>query len=724
MSLLRSRPSHTPAARTARRFSAVAWLLAGSVTLAMGGVLVRVAQLQVHPSQALREHFEPRVTRRIEIAPRPDIVDRRNRPLSVTRFGSRAIVDPTLLPQDLDVAITRLAAAIGVPANDVGQRILRAVVENESRLAAAESRAAADSAGPPAAVTSRFMSMVKSRLEPIAGLDDDQSEPTDSAPADASTDANTPVDTSQIRKPIRYLAVSKLLTDEQARAVRQLKIPGVSLEKRQVREYPGGAEIAAIVGKVDFKHAGLLGAEKLLNKKLTGHNGHIDFVRDARGNPMWIEPDQIEQSQPGEDVRLSVDLEIQRIVTEEVNRGMEDADSAGGRGLVVDPASGEILAMVDLMRDIPGAEPFPWADEPPPAPPIMNGKKSRPAPRPPAPNFPTGKHRWIVNKADPARLIHPALARNRCVEDVYEPGSTFKPYVWSTITELGLVRIDEVFETGRDGWRTPDGRWIRDVHARDSFTWDQVLVQSSNIGMIKGAQRMTPAQLHDAVIRFGFGKPTNLGLPGESPGIVTSMKNWKLGTQVSVAFGNEIAVTPVQMARAFCAFARPGEYAGTLPRLRLTVDGADEGPGVTYRVLPATIATLTRETMKGVTGAMETKYCQPPPGEQWRYMMFGKSGTAKIPIGAPPKGKRSMRGVPYHGYLDQYRSSFVAGGPLENPRLVVLVIIDDPGPDRIAKKTYYGSAVAGPVVRRIMERALTYLGTPPSPPETTIISAR
>ena len=102
------------------------------------------------------------------------------------------------------------------------------------------------------------------------------------------------------------------------------------------------------------------------------------------------------------------------------------------------------------------------------------------------------------------------------------------------------------------------------------MTWSQVLVNSSNIGMIQGAHRLSYQQLHDAVARFGFGRPMGIGLPGEGAGVVTPMKSWSKSTQTSVAFGNEVAVTPIQMCRAFSAFARPGDLAGTLPRLRLT----------------------------------------------------------------------------------------------------------------------------------------------------------
>jgi cell division protein FtsI/penicillin-binding protein 2 len=132
-------------------------------------------------------------------------------------------------------------------------------------------------------------------------------------------------------------------------------------------------------------------------------------------------------------------------------------------------------------------------------------------------------------------------------------------------------------------------------------------------------------------------------------------------------------------------------------------------------VLPSTVALQVRGLLEQVAASMERKMAEYWPEEsRWRYRIFGKSGTAEIPLADPPPGKRRPRGS--KGYLDnQYNSSFIAGAPAENPRIVVLVVIDDPGPERVRNRTYFGSHVAGPVVRRVVERTLTYLGVPASP---------
>lgn len=689
-------------------FVRVSRILMTVLTLGFLVLLGRVAQIQLRPSAALQEQMDPRVARKANLPVRGDILDRRGRLLSATRFGQRIVIDPTLLKEDPSADIKRIADAAGMSPEEVGQRIIGAMIENERR---------GFEMGRKPGATKVELQRLLPRFIPVGMGASGFESPADGAPAEAgeaSPDgkgeegAEAPVK----RRPIRYLPIGGVLTDTQARAVADLKIKAVMLENRPVREYPGGSDVASLVGKVGFDDQGLMGAEKLLERELTGKPGEVRYIRDKVGRPLWMEPGSVQPAVPGADIKLSIDLELQRIAYEELQRGVDDADAAGGRLVLLDSRSGEILAMVDLLRSPPDAVPVPWV----PLPKEVPGAKNKNTPRAEIPSVDM-RQRFIVLRDDPGRKIHPALGRNRCIEDIYEPGSTFKSFVWSTITELGLAKPDEVFET-KGPWQSQT-RTVRDVQTRPTMTWSQVLINSSNIGMIKGATRMKFKQLHDAVDRFGFGKRTGIGLPGESPGIVTPLTRWTIYTQESVASGYEVSVTPVQMVRAFSAFARPGEQAGTLPRITMLARKSGEGDGVTYRVLPSHIASLTRETMRGVTLAMENKITDQTPEGGWRYEIFGKSGTAKVPVGGPPAGFRKPRGM--GGYFEQYNSSFIAGGPVEDPRLVILVVIDDPGPERIRTRRHYGSSVAGPVVRRVMERSLTYLGVPASPPEPVLV---
>ncbi|MBL8759667.1 MAG: penicillin-binding protein 2 [Phycisphaerae bacterium] len=667
-----------------RRSSRVGFYSVSVMTLLLCGLLARVVQLQVRPSEELREYLRPRVGVRSELPQRGDILDRRGRVLSATRFGWRVYVDPVELPKEPSAVIVGLAGALGLPEEQVGERILSRMSENARRTPEA-----------PATVQPTPGQVVAE----LIGWDDARVDPTLAAGAVEEVDENA-------KKPIRYLPIGGVIEDEVAEKVRALKLAGVHMERRPIREYPGGSEVASILGKVGFDGQGLIGSERVLDRRLTGEAGKVSYVRDSAGRPLWIEPEQIRPATPGHDVAISIDLELQRIACEELMRGVEEYNAAGGRLVCLDPNTGEILAMADIVRPVAEAVGYPWIDKS-----VRKGGHEAPVPAPAV-----GGVRFVTLKADPGRAIHPALARNRCVEDVYEPGSTFKPFVWSTVTDLGLARIDEVFETGHTTWFTSYGRPISDVTKRDQMTWAEVLVNSSNIGMVKVGERLSFKQLHDAVARFGFGQRTNIGLSGESPGIVTPMSRWSKYTHTSVCFGHEVSVTPLQMVRAFSAFAREGDLAGTLPTLRMTaVTDAEPANRVLYRVLPADVAVLTRETMRGVTGAMEAKLdAREKTTHAWNYEIFGKSGTAEIPLGKAPTGKR--RPVGSSGYFDgQYNSSFIAGGPVERPRLVTLVVIDDPGPELARKKLHYGASTAGPVVRRFMERGLAYLGVAPAP---------
>lgn len=681
------------------RADRIARIGVGIMTVLMVVMIVRVAQLQVAPGERLSEHIQERVTRRAVPAARGDLLDRRGRYLATSQFGHRVFVDPLHFPNPPDEAIMQLSEVLGVPADELGSRIISRMAENQRRL---DERPALNVREEPPSLL-RLVTLARTDRRAAmpaphsaVGLEDEEE----------GTEA-------RLRPLIRYVRISDVLDDARLAAVRDLKIRGVHLEQRPVRDYPAGALGASIVGKVGVDHDGLLGAERMHEGTLAGESGRMLYVRDARGRPLWMGPGSYQAPRRGTNVRLSIDMEIQRIAVEELTRGVEDANAAGGRIVVLDPITGEVLAMADIVRDLPDAVPFPWADR---------AKGAQAAPATPSgllyePQPATGWRRYITINPDPGRATHPALGRNRCVEDVYEPGSTFKIFVWAAITDAGLARVEEVFDTGGGIWQTSYGRTIQDVIRRITMRWDEVLVNSSNVGMVKAAERMSFDQLHDAVRRFGFGTRTNVGLPGESAGLVTPRRNWNKYSQTSVAFGNEVAVTPVQMVRAFSAIARSGERAGTLPPVTLSaVDPDDAARLVMHRILKPETAILTRQILREVAVKVEHRMAldgKAPEGG-WRYTMFGKSGTAQIPLANPPPGKRRPPGR--IGYFEeQYNSSFIAGAPLEEPRLVVLVVIDDPGPERRRNRTHYGSHVAGPVVRRVVERSLAYMGVPPSP---------
>lgn len=631
-----------------------------AVTLVFLALLGRVAQLQASPPERLAAQMGDRTSTVPEPARRGDILDRRGRVLAATRFGYRVFVDPAEFPAaeaERDLAILALADAVGVPATELGPRLMEKMAENARRLEAAGAGSG----------------------DALAGVD-----------VEAAGGARQTA-------LVRYMPVGRVLDDARVDGVKRLKIRGVHLETRPVREHVAEELVGFLVGKVGVEGEGLLAAELVHDDQMQGEAGRFSFVRDSAGRPLWIRPDGYAAPQRGTDLRLSIDLEPQRIVVEELERGVEEADAQGGRAVLLDPHTGEVVALADVTRRAPGVVVYDWTH------PIDRGAAV------------SGQRYEVVKQHAPGTPA--ALRHNRCVEDVYEPGSTFKPFMWAAATELNLAGPLQVIDTEGGRWSTPYGRALADVVKRDVQTWAEVLINSSNIGMVKVTAQMDFRQMRDAVLKFGFGTTTGIGLPGESPGLVTSARGWSKYTQTSVAIGHEVAVTPVQMARAFSVFARMGERAGTLPAVRLTAATAGEAEGpLVKRVLPSRVAELARETMRGVTRNLDRKLAmKTPPETGWRYELFGKSGTAEIPLGPPPPGKRRLRGSDGY-YTGQYNSSFIAGGPVEEPRLVCIVVIDDPGPELVRRRAHYGATVAGPVVRRIMDRSLAYMGVPASPP--------
>ncbi len=592
-----------------------------ATALLFAAVLARVAQLQHAPPDALTAFITDRARDITVASPRGAIYDRRGRLLASSSTGQRLFLDPARFPTDTEAVFPALSDASGHPVELLRERLLPRMKENRTRRA-------------------------------------DQ------------------------RPLVRYVAIGDILPEDRATAVTELDIPGVHLERRPVRDAALSPTLAPLIGKVGFEHTGLLGLEHTFNNDLAPTSGRASVVRDADGDPLWIEGDAITAPAPGADLRLTIDSEIQRRAERALRDGLDDADARAGRLVIVDPNTGDILAMLDLYREIETVQFDPKT----------------------LPEDPDDWPRCDVIPPDPKRETDPALARLRCVEDAYEPGSTFKPFVWSAVLERNLATLDETLDTHHGRWRTSYGRLVEDVVLREEQSVFDVLVNSSNIGMTKLTERLETRHLQEAIRKFGFGAPVGLPLPGEASGIVTPPERWNKYTTTSVAFGYEVAVTPLQMIRAFSAFARSQDRAGTLPRLTLRAD--KRAAPMLHRVIPSEVALAAREAMREVARIMveRNQRAERLPQGVPAYDLFGKSGTAKIPR---PDGR---------GYFQtQYVSSFVAAAPARNPRLAVLVVIDDPGPRRIEDRSHYGSAVAGPVAARVLHETLEYLGVPHDP---------
>ncbi len=443
------------------------------------------------------------------------------------------------------------------------------------------------------------------------------------------------------RSHTRYVAIDHRLDEQRAARAANLHIPGVATQTHLVRDYPLGTLAGQLIGGVGFDGVGLEGVERSLEKQMTGGTGKLTYLRDSRRRPLWVERLGFTSPADGESVRLSLDLTIQAIAEQELASACQEFAAESGQMVIMDPHTGELLAVAN----------YPFFDP-------TNLSKSK-----------------------------PELRRNRAVTDVFEPGSTFKPIIWAVATENNFANPTEVIDTY--GGYYPAMK-LEDAHPYDELTWDEVLVKSSNIGMAVVAERMPRKLMYNAVRSFGFGVTTGSHLPGETPGIVTPLNKWTKYSVSRIPMGHEIAVTTIQLARAFAVFANGGLLV--TPTLR-ALDQRDTI--IVERLISPATAAYTQHVLRRVitegTGRRANSKLYP---------MFGKTGTAEAPD------------LKNGGYLeDQYISNFVCAAPMNNPRIVVVTVIQKPD----KSIGHYGGIVAAPASQRTVERVLQYQGVPPTP---------
>lgn len=442
----------------------------------------------------------------------------------------------------------------------------------------------------------------------------------------------------------RYVVIDPVMTPERYNKVDQLKLPALGVDEHPIRDYPMGHLAGQLIGFVGVDNHGLDGLEQAFNAKLTGKPGKLGYWRDAQRNPIWVDSQQYTPPTDGQTIRLTLDAVIQGIAETHLKAAVDKFQADSGQIIVMQPATGHILAMAN----------YPFFD-------------------------PTD---YRTAKAD--------VRRNRCVTDTFEPGSTFKPFVWAAATEQGKANPKEKIDTTTSGvFVLPYGRRLHDAHPHGNITWEEVLVTSSNIGMAKVAMRMEPKELYNAVRAFGFGEEPGSQLPGEISGILHPLKKWSKYSMSSIPMGHEIAVTPLQLARGFSALANDGVLVN--PRMVIHPDDAALPVGV--RILTSQTAQKTKAIMRRVITEGTGRHANSK-----HYSLFGKTGTAQINI--PGKG----------GYRSgQYVANFIAAAPLDNPQIVVLCVIHKPNP----KIGHYGGTVAGPTVQNVVEEVLPYLGIAP-----------
>ncbi len=450
--------------------------------------------------------------------------------------------------------------------------------------------------------------------------------------------------------PPRFVVIDRMLTDDRLAKLKDFKIKGLYKKSYMKRSYPQGHVAGQIVGKRGLKGIGGVGLERVYNASIKAEDGKIVVERGPKGNATEVKQEDVKSPVDGQNIRLSIDISIQKFAEDNLKAACDEFKALGGQMIVMVPHTGEILAMA---------------------------------------NYPFFDHSIPMKKYEPQR------SRNRCVTDVYEPGSTFKPFVWASALESGRWHMGMMFDCSTSGaWKPPKGALLHDSHPNGTLSFEGVLVKSSNIGMGKIGYKMGKRTLYDVVRTYGFGENTGSGLLGEVGGILRPGEKWSMTDLTRIPMGHGVSVTPLQMARAFCVFGNGG-YLITPSILAVNeVRDAKDEALLKQRVLSEKIAKQTRVAMhKVVTDGTGKK------ANSKIYKVFGKTGTAELP---------NIGGRGY--FKDQYVGSFVAGAPLDNPRVVVLTVIQQP--DRSIG--HFGGTVAGPATKRTIEQTLNYLGVSPS----------
>lgn len=446
-----------------------------------------------------------------------------------------------------------------------------------------------------------------------------------------------------------FVWIARRLSPDVTRRLRALGRTGqLEFELEPRRRYPLGSLAAQVIGFVGIDNQGLSGLEAQFDEVLRGRPGRAVRLRDAVGREILEGRRVVDAPQNGSDLFLTLDAVVQHVAERELEQAVREYRARSGVAIVMDVHTGEVLALANVPRFDP--------------------------------------NRYAA--------FAPDLWRNRAIADAYEPGSTFKLVVLAAALDAGVITPETTFYC--PGFlRAPGGHRIREAHGEAHGTVRPVDIVrlSCNVGAALAATRLDPSHLYRAFLRFGFGRPTGIELPGESAGIVRPPESWSATDPYTAAFGQGIAVTPLQLATAVAAIANGGVVIE--PSIVSLIRHAD-GRVVNTPVPRTGPRALRPETARRMLEMM-VRTTIDGTGRSAAvdgYTVAGKTGTAQKP--GPS------------GYIPgKYVASFVGVVPARRPRLVILTLFDEP------QGAYYGGVVAAPVFQRIARQVLGYLRIPP-----------
>lgn len=456
------------------------------------------------------------------------------------------------------------------------------------------------------------------------------------------------MDSKEVKKRILdserdFVYLKRQLPPEQSAKVMRLEVPGISLQREYRRYYPGGEVTAHLLGFTDLDDNGQEGIELAFQEVLGGKAGSQRVIKDRKGH-IIEDVASIRAPKPGRELALSIDNKIQYLAFREIKSVVQQHQAKSGSIVVLDAKNGEVLGMAN------------W--------PSFN------------PN----------NRAKPSLEV----LRNRAVTDLFEPGSTMKPFTVAAALEAGKITPHTVINTER-GVMAVNGRKIHDTHPETALTVAQIIQKSSNIGTAKIALSLNPELLWRSLGAAGFGASTGSDFPGEAAGKLRDYKTWRQIEQATLSYGHGISVSLLQLARAYTVFANNGEL---MPVSLVRMDAPVSGQKI--------YSDSTSKQMLSMLEAAVQAAGTAPLAQINGYRVAGKTGTAH----------KLERGK----YVDKYIASFVGLAPASNPRLIVAVMINEP-----SGKEYYGGLVAAPVFSNVMGAALQLLKVPHDAPLDNVI---
>lgn len=453
--------------------------------------------------------------------------------------------------------------------------------------------------------------------------------------------------------------IARQLPLEVTAEVRKLDLQGIYFLEARRRSYPRATLAANIIGYTGVDGDGLAGVEHSFDAHIKGTPGKVTLLKDARKAMYLVGGDGPNRPRDGHDVVLTIDSVLQFVAERALEDAAKSYRASGGSVIVMNPNDGAILAMASY------------------------------------PTFDPNRY----------RDAGPVAWRNRAIQDAYEPGSTFKIITAAAGLEERIVTPSQMVDCGNGEIRVANVTiGEHEDHQYGMLSFEDVIVHSSNVGTVRVGLQLGQERMYEWIRKFGFGEKTGLPLPGEAGGILRQTKKWSQVSPASISIGQEIGVTPLQIVRAVGAVATGGMLIE--PRIvEKVVDGDGNvvyapPAGVSRRVMSEKTAAVLNEILKNVVSR--------GTGDQAalaEHVVAGKTGTAQ----------KAGRG----GYMaDRYVGSFAGYVPADRPRLVILVVLDEP------RGQHYGGMVAAPVFREIAEASLRYLGVPPSIPSRSIAIER